>query len=456
MLSLGLSAARDGGASIVPSHWPQHLPDHQSRYSLYFYVFKSFLRTLPGSLEGLPAPHTAVSFAFRFLLFRLMLGMGKKKFATNWESDLLYIKWFCVWQPLPTPLALVVYSLPNFVFVGALVFMYVTEMVCPFAILFGASFPVLCELAAWGTVLLQIGIGLLGNYGLFNLMTLVLSLPFCFQRQHVPNTSDSPLVWLLMGCYCLLGLLAFPYCSYTSLVWPFQPESVRRHFTMTLPGLTARVALLLIALFRAAASFRLVHSYGVFGTAQVSPRMRGARTVLQIEASSDAGEFETVRFRSLACSVDFAGVWVAPHHPRLEHNSYYEGHTKKKLSLFFSLSSSFFKKQIEIIAGCNQQPAQCNLLHPYRERANWFRRMLLLLLQSDPEVVGLFARVPARPSAIRARLFHYRLNGRGWTADAGASHTDSIELEDLHDSQAFSLPTPNQFGMFWRHVQQGT
>jgi len=95
---------------------------------------------------------------------------------------------------------------------------------------------------------------------------------------------------------------------------------------MTLPGLTPRVALLFTGLFRAAASFRVVHSYGVFGTAQVSPRMRGSRTVLQVEAChGDSCEFETVRFRSLACSVDFSGVWVAPHHPRLEHNSYYEG-----------------------------------------------------------------------------------------------------------------------------------
>lgn len=391
-----------------------------------------------GSMEGSPVPHPAVIFAFRFLLFRLMLGMGKKKFAPNWENDLLYIKWFCVWQPLPTPLALVVYSLPNFVFVGALAFMYVVEMLCPFAILFGTSSFYLCELAAVGTVLLQVGIGLLGNYGLFNFLTLVLSLPFCVQShwQQQPGSSDSFLLWLLLGYYCLLGALAFPYCSYTSLVWAFRPDSCREHFVVTLPGLTSGVALRLIGLFRAAICFRVVHSYGVFGTAQVSPRMHGSRTVLQIEASSsDSCEYETVKFRSLACSEDFAGAWVAPYHPRLEHNAYYEG--------------------------CNQQPSQCNFLHPYRNRANWFRRVLFLLLQGDPEVTSLFSRVPRHMDSIRVRLFHYRLNaghkGDKWVADAGTLHTESIQSEEnLDDSTVFSLPAPNSFGIFWGYVQRGS
>jgi len=88
--------------------------------------------------------------------------------------------------------------------------------------------------------------------------------------------------------------------------------------------------------------------------------------------------------------------------------------------------------------------------------------MLLLLLQGDPDVTRLFSQVPPRLNAIRARLFHYRLNvdqrgGPVWTADAGTSHTASIELEDnLNDSDEFALPTPSRFGLFWRNVQQRT
>ena len=45
-----------------------------------------------------------VRWCWRWLLFRVVFGMGKKKFDWGWWKHPLYIKWFLVWQvPPPTP-----------------------------------------------------------------------------------------------------------------------------------------------------------------------------------------------------------------------------------------------------------------------------------------------------------------------------------------------------------------
>ena len=43
-------------------------------------------------------PSWPVAWCWRWLLFRVMFGMGKKKFGWGWWEHPLYIKWFLVWQ----------------------------------------------------------------------------------------------------------------------------------------------------------------------------------------------------------------------------------------------------------------------------------------------------------------------------------------------------------------------
>ena len=69
------------------------------------------LRTA-GAVGLATAPHPWVAGAFRWLLARVLLGFGKKKFAGTNSKHSCYIKHFLVAQPLPSPVGWFACRLP--------------------------------------------------------------------------------------------------------------------------------------------------------------------------------------------------------------------------------------------------------------------------------------------------------------------------------------------------------
>jgi hypothetical protein len=57
------------------------------------------------SFAAVSAPCAEASLVLRLLLVRVMVGMGKLKFAAGWTQHSLYLKQYMMWQPLPTRLA---------------------------------------------------------------------------------------------------------------------------------------------------------------------------------------------------------------------------------------------------------------------------------------------------------------------------------------------------------------
>ena len=117
------------------------------------------------------APHPWLCAAFRWLLARLMLGFGKKKFVGTSLSHSCYIKNFLIAQPIPSPVGWLVYRLPLPLFQAALVVMFIVECVAPFFLLPAAPAR---AIAGASIALLMIGIQAGGNFGYFNMLTVVL------------------------------------------------------------------------------------------------------------------------------------------------------------------------------------------------------------------------------------------------------------------------------------------
>lgn len=146
--------------------------------------------------RGVPDPVHA--FAFRLLLWRLMIGFGKIKFTGTNANDRLYIKTFCInmsvllrkrgrrrvarllrglcaaRRPVCTPGGYAMAELPPWFHVGALRGMWVSELVVPFLFFVPGPLRVLGGCATAG---LMAGIAWSGNYGYFNVLTTVLCIP---------------------------------------------------------------------------------------------------------------------------------------------------------------------------------------------------------------------------------------------------------------------------------------
>ena len=118
-------------------------------------------------------------FAFHWLLFRVMFGFGKNKFTREALDDPNYLRGFLIAQTIPSPLAWHAFRLPRAVLVSANASLFVVEMVLPFLVFF-PGWPRL--VAAAGFSALMIGIQAMGNWGFFNISTIVLCVPLLDQR----------------------------------------------------------------------------------------------------------------------------------------------------------------------------------------------------------------------------------------------------------------------------------
>jgi len=164
-----------------------------------------------------------------FFLSMHMCVSGKIKFRPSWRETPLYIKHFLLWQPLPTSAAACLHFMPRTVHSASLQFLYLVEIVLPIFVGLFMVLPLFLELGLYWTcgsnmleatswmssdvipndensiscslgfyvfyilvnirgflgiilvaltVALQFGIALCGNYGIFNILTIILSICF--------------------------------------------------------------------------------------------------------------------------------------------------------------------------------------------------------------------------------------------------------------------------------------
>jgi hypothetical protein len=242
------------------------------------------------SLGASAMPSASLHWAFRWLLFRVLFGFGKLKFVGTGPKDSCYVRSFLIGMPIPSPAAWYARAAPLLLHQLALVGMFVIEIPLPFLV-FAEGWPRL--LAGLGIGSLQLGIALTGNFGHFNVLTLVMCLPLLEGLEcglgfsssgwyaaaaAVGEPSWAAWAWaldcLLYAGLGFLGAANLPFNSWCARSWPWWPALVDP------PG---RLLAALIAVGRATATWRLCHAYGVFPPHSSPP----ARFVAVIEGSDD-------------------------------------------------------------------------------------------------------------------------------------------------------------------------
>ena len=188
-------------------------------------------------------PHPWLCAAFRWLLVRVLLGFGKKKFMNTDLTHSCYIKNFLVAQPIPSPLGWLACRLPLPLFQAALVVMFVVECVAPFFLLptgIGRA------VAALAIAALMLGIQLGGNFGHFNILTAALCIgcldtaSSAFDELPVASSSLAEVsMSAVLAAYCLLGALFLLFDSWCTTAWTYwaQLALARKPAVRSLVGL---------------------------------------------------------------------------------------------------------------------------------------------------------------------------------------------------------------------------
>lgn len=309
----------------------------------------------------------------RALIFRLYLGSGVSKLQSGdrtWR-ELTAMNHYYETAPLPTRGGWYAHHLPERVQKFSTAATLVLESAVPFLVFAPRK---LRHLAFWLFNLLQAAIMATGNYGFFNVQSLVLgfwllddeALARVFPRLPAESARARPL-WSSV----LAGVAAAPVLALGAL-----ELSKRFEFSRGKLGLVERLA-------EWTRPLRWVNPYGLFSVMTVR------RPEISIEGSDDGEHWREYVFRYKVSRLDKAPRQVAPHQPRLDWQMWF--------------------------AALGSPPG-------------WFLLLLVRLLEGSPDVLGLLAEnpFPAHPPRfIRAVLYDYRMtdlatrrsSGDWWTRE---------------------------------------
>lgn len=310
-----------------------------------------------------PAPLLVV-FTYRFFLFRFLFSSGAVKLLSGdptWR-DLTALCHHYQTQPLPNRLGWYAHQLPVGMQKLSTLGTFFFELVLPFLVFGPEQARLACLLLM---VFFQGLILLTGNYGFFNILTMVMTLPLLDDRLlgahlQLPAAQASGPGTLLVSCVFAL-LLALNLCQ--------------------LLGLFYRPAWLGV-LFAWLSPFMISNHYGLFAV------MTTDRFEFLVEGSHDRKQWRAYEFRWKPGDPQRPPRQAAPHQPRLDWQMWFAA------------------------------------LDP-RSIEPWLTNLVLRLLQESPPVLALLQHNPfpgAPPKYIRLSVYRYRftdrsvlrLEGRWW------------------------------------------
>lgn len=339
-------------------------------------------------------PSRLIIWLFWLLIFKLMFSSGVVKLSSGdpaWR-DLTALSHHYETTCLPAWTGWLMFQLPMWFHKLSAVGMFAIELVLPFGI-FSGRFARLIVAAAF--VALMVFIGLTGNYGFFNLLTIVLCIPLLCDAQwpqtlqarwaparkekrppawpdEMKQNEETPYDWSAYRTPLserpwprafVTGLTGFVLlCNIVPMASMFRPQ-----WEWPKP---------LMWLHRRQSAFHIASNYGLFAT------MTTRRPEIVFEGSNDGMNWQAYELPYKPGNLSRRPGLYGLHMPRLDW-----------LLWFAALS------------GPNRHP--------------WTATLAQRLLQGEPAVLGLFARNPfpdSPPRYVRARLFEYHFTN--WQSDS--------------------------------------
>lgn len=349
-----------------------------------------------------------------WLLFRFMFESGVVKLTQDGNGawhDLSALSFHYMTQPLPNGLSWWVWSLPRRLHELSALGTFAIEIGVPFLIIAPRR---VRHLACALLIALQLLIGLTGNYGFFNLLTIALCLTLLDDQALAALGAWCRRAWRRRGGESTRAAADAPD-AHDAAAGPNAPPagSCSLEAAGSLPPwtpeprepLVQRAVLALYALVAVAVGLGQVHqafapraqppvaavqqldqlvapfvslnSYGLFRT------MTLTRPEILVQGSSDGQTWVDYDFRWKPGATDARPRWVGPHMPRLDWQLWFEA---------------------------LRWEGSVNPRRPY-EPSGWFASFLVRLLEGEPAVLELLADNPFRdapPRAVRALLYDFR------------------------------------------------
>ncbi|MEM9729582.1 MAG: lipase maturation factor family protein [Myxococcota bacterium] len=313
-------------------------------------------------------PNPVARWALWFLLFRLVFRSAWVKLASGdatWQ-DLTALEYHYFTQPLPTVFAWYADKLPGWFQKTSCALMFVIEFGAPFLLVVPRA-----SVRRTGAALIAAlmgAIALTGNYGFFNLLTVLLCL----------TALDDGLLSRFFG---------------RRLATPASERKISNWKQRTFIGPAVVILIAAIVFFggtfgerRRARFLSPLYAFATFNNYGLFAVMTTTRPEIVLEGTLDWEHWEPYVFRYKPGPVERAPVWVAPHQPRLD------------WQMWFAALGDF-------------------------RRNYWLAHTMRRLLDGEPEVLDLLETNPFEkqpPRQIRALVYEYSFTTADDRRETGA------------------------------------
>ena len=378
------------------------------------------------------------------LLFKLIFESGIVKFtyfgsgdANTW-LDLTALNYHYWTQPIPSWISWYFHWLPQWFHKLALLITYAVELILPFFIFLPRR---LKNIAVAGLMFLQVMIIITGNYGFFNLLTVLLCLSL-LDDQTVPSSirmffepknnenyriSQPRRLQSAMGALVLF-MLVWTGCYYLRL----DLRGNRSNIT----GASISPSGVTRSMIRSARYSRSMNSYGLFRV------MTTTRPEIIIAHSSDGENWTPYHFQYKPVALQMPPRFFFPHMPRLDWQMWFEAlYIERIMDAQFSLS--MYKRFLEVMTrgdmklgelrldqfltapelqnlntmeiGEKQQLLDNIQMHitSYLDHSYWFARFLRALRQGNTKVQSLLeqdSQLSEKPKYMRLTFYYYNFS----------------------------------------------
>jgi len=263
-----------------------------------------------------PPPSRAGLWLLWFLLFKLMFLSGAVKLLcmdeTWWNLTALDFHYWT--QPLPTWTAWYAHQLPAWFQKLSVLLTYAIEIALPFLIFTGR---IGRRVVAAGTLFLMLMISWTGNFGFFNLLTMVLCVPLLDdatrgRRTTERTTAGSRFVRISIAACASLLIAISSLTLVRELVRtvPASHDGIAR--TMAVKADRWLLSWAEPTVLHWTGPFRSINGYGLFRS------MTTERPEIVLEGSADGAVWAVYGFKWKPGELDRRPGFVAPHMPRLD------------------------------------------------------------------------------------------------------------------------------------------
>jgi len=378
------------------------------------------------------------------LLFKLMFESGTVKFtyfgsgSTNTWLDLTALNYHYWTQPIPSWISWYFHWLPQWFHKLALLITYSIEMILPFFIFFPRR---LKNIAITGLIFLQVMIIITGNYGFFNLLTIILcfpllddqTIPASIKMFFEPKNNENYRIGLPRRLQSAVGALVLFMFVWTGCYYlRLDLRGNRSNIT----GVSIAPSGVTRALIRSAGYSRSMNSYGLFRV------MTTTRPEIIIEHSSDGENWIPYYFEYKPVALQMRPRFFFPHMPRLDWQMWFEAlYIERLMDAQFSLS--MYKRFLEVMTKGDMKLGELRLdqfltppelqnlntmeieerqqlldniqthITSYLGHSYWFARFLRALRQGNKKVLGLLgqgSQLSEKPKYMRLTFYYYNFS----------------------------------------------